>query len=406
MARLFSSGLELNSNGNNFDFHTSNGVVVVDATNPRSGSRCLHTTALVSGTSQRASWRHIGAEAIGHWYFRAFLRVGTRPSASNTIMKLAGSFNVGFVKLKSDGTLELSDEVGVIGTSAGALTNGQYYRLEIEFDSTTAPGAHVMRLRVDGVEVAGNGARTFTHTSIQQLDMGGNLGGEAQTVGDWCWDDIGINDTTGAYQNTWPGDGKIIHGVPVANGDANSGVTRGGVDSGADWSQINEVTPNDATNYIEMATATGVCWVKPNNMAGLGLGGAYVINLIAIGGRVTLAAGGAGNWFPSIKSQSGGAVLDGAPVSLALNTWATHDDTSGSQQYKVTAYVDPQTGGAWVASKLDTLQFAAKTTDGSPATRVSALWALIEYVPFTVNIPIVLKGGLVGGLAVPSGGLQ
>lgn len=405
MARLYSSGFELNSNGNNFDFHTSNGVIVVDNSNPRSGGFCLHTTALVSGTSERVSWRHIGAEATGHWFFRAFFRPATRPGAANTIIKLAGSFNVAFVKLKADGTLELSDEVGIIGTSA-ALTNGQYYRLEIEFDSTGAGGTHVLRLRVDGVEVAGNGARTFTHTSIQQMDIGGNLGGEAQTVGDWAWDDIGINDTTGTAQNSWCGDGKIIHAVPVANGDANSGVTRGGADSGADWSQLNEVTPNDATNYIEMATATGVCWVKPASSAALGIGGAYIINLIAVGGRITLASAGAGNWFPSIKSQSGGAVLDGAPVTLALATYATHDDTSGAQQFKVTAYVDPQTGGAWVASKIDTMQFGAKTTDGSPATRVSALWALIEYVPFIVTIPTVLKGGLVGGLAVPSGGLQ
>lgn len=406
MARLYSSGFELNSNAASFDIHSVNGVIVVDATNPRSGARCLHTTALVSGTGQRASFRHIGAEAAGHWFFRGFFRPATRPNASNTIIKLSGSFNVILVKFKSDGTLELSDEVGVIGTSASALVNGTYYRLELEFDSTGAGGTHVARLRVDGVEVAGNAARTFTHTSIQQMDIGGNLVGEAQTVGDWCWDDIGINDTTGAYQNSWCGDGHIVHAVPLANGDANTGSVRGGADSGNDWDQVDEVTPNDATDYMELTLTTGVIWVKVTSSATLGIGGAYVINLVAVGGRITIASAGSGNWFPSIKSQSGGTVLDGAPVTLASTSWFAHDDSTGSQQYKVTAYVDPQSGGAWTAAKLDTMQIGAKTTDASPATRVSALWALIEYVPFTVTVPTVLKRGLNGGLQVPSGGLQ
>lgn len=403
--RLFSAGFELRSNANDFDFHTSNGVIVVDTSNPRSGTHCLHTTALANGTSQRASFRFIGAEAAGHWFFRFPFRSGTRPAAANTIMRLSGSFVPITVKENNDGTLTLADEVGVIGTSAGALTIGQYYILELEFDSTGAPGTHVARLRADGVEIAGNGARTFTHTTIQQIDIGGNLSGEAQTVGDWCWDDIAANDTTTADQNTWCGDGHIIHGLLISNGDANSGVTRGGADSGSDFGQIDEVTPNDATDYIEMNTTTGVIWGKIPSFATLGLGGADIINLISVGGRITLAAAGPGNWFPSIKGQSGGTVLDGAPVTLASTTWFCHDDTSGSKQYKVTAYVNPQDGGAWTADQLGSLQIGAKTTDGSPATRVTALWALIEYVPRTVVIPLVLKGGMVAGLDIHSGGL-
>lgn len=403
--RLYSCGFELNSNGANFDIHTTNGVVVVDGTNPRSGSYCLHTTALVSGTSQRASFRHVSAEAAGHWFFRACFRPHTRPSAANTILKLAGSFNVITVKFDNLGKLVLADEVGTIGTAAVALTTDVYCRIELEFDTTTAPGAHVIRLWVDGQVVVESAARTFTHNSIQQMDIGGNLGGEAQTVGDWCWDDIAINDTTTGDQNSWCGDGHIVHAIPTGNGDANVGVTRGGADSGADWSQLNDVPPNDATNYVEMATTTGVVWCNVTDAAALGIGGAYVIKLVSVGARITLASAAAGNWFPSIKSQAGGAVLDGAPVSLASASWFAHDDSSGLQQYKVTAYTDPQSGGAWVASKLDSMQIGAKTTDGNPATRVTALWALIEYVPFTVVIPTVLKGGLVGGLSVPSGGL-
>lgn len=406
MARLYSCGFELNSNGVNFDIHQSNGVIVVGSGTVRSGTYALHTTALVSGTSQRASFRHVSSAGNGPYWGRGYLNVTTRPSADNSIIRLEASGIPLRVALTSTGTLKLIDEIGTIGTSAGALTNGQWYRLEVLFDSTGGAGTHIAKLRVDGVEVVAATNRTFTNPTIQQFGFGGNLNSETQTVGDWWWDDIAINDSTGTAQNSYPGEGHIIHLLPTANGDANSGTARGGADSGADWSQINEVTPNDATNYIEMNTTTGVVWCNVTDASGLGLGGAYIIPFVAVGGRITIASAGTGNWFPSIKSQASGTTLDGTPVSLTSTSWFAHDDTSGSQQYKVTAYVDPQNGGSWTVAKLDSMQIGAKTTDGSPATRITALWALVEYQVQTVNIPTVLDDGIIAGLSRFDGGLR
>lgn len=406
MARLYSSGFELNSITVGQEIHQSNGVLVIGSGTVRSGTYALHTTALVNGTSQRASFRVVNAAVTGPLWSRVYINITTKPAANNTILRFSGGAASLIVKLTTTGALILTDQNGDIGTSAGTLNTGTWYRLEVKFDGSGGAGTHIATLRIDGVDVVTASNRTFTNATVQQFDIGGNMSGEAQTVGDWWFDDVAVNDNTGANQNSWPGEGHIVHGHPNANGDANVNVTRGGVDSGADWSQLSEITPNDATDYIEMGTVTSVVWTNITDSTTLGIGGAYVIPLIAVGGRVTLASAGAGNWFPSIKSQAGGTALDGSPVTLALATWASQDDTSGTQQYKVTAYTDPQSGGSWTAAKLDSVQIGAKTTDGNPATRVSTLWALIEYQVQTVTIPRVLDDGIIAGLSRFDGGLR
>lgn len=406
MARLITCGFEQNSTTVGMEIHQSNGVLVVGSGTVRTGTYALHTTALVSGTSQRASFRHVNSPTAGPFFGRAYLNITTKPSANNTIMRFSGGAATLIVKLTSTGTLILTDQNGDIATSAGALSTGVQYRLELKIDGTGGAGTHIATLRVDGADVVTASNRTFTNPTVQQFDIGGNMSGEAQTVGDWWWDDVAVNDNTGSVQTSYPGEGHVVHLLPTGNGDANSGVVRGGADSGADWSQLNEVTPNDATNYIEMATTTGVVWVNVQDASVYSIGGAYIIPFVSVGGRVTLASAGAGNWFPSIKSQASGVVLDGSPVTLALATWASNDDTSGTQQFKVTAYTDPQNGGSWTAAKLDSIQIGAKTTDGTPATRVTAIWAIVEYQVQTVNIPTVLDDGIIAGLSRFDGGLR
>lgn len=409
MARLFSSSHELASATAGMEFHQTNGVVVVEAgVGVRTGAVAHHLKNLVSGTSQRGSFRVVNAPVAGPLWGRTYLYITTLPAAANTIIRMTGAGTTLRVVLTATGNLQLIDEVGTIGTSAGTLNTGQFYRVEVLLDSHLGAGAHVATLRLDGVDVVTASNRTFTNPTVQQWDEGGNMNGETQTVGDWWFDDFGLNDNTAtsdSSQMSWPGSGKVAHALLTADGDAAVNVTRGGVDSGANWSQLDEVTPNDATDYLDLTSTTSVFWGRTQNSAALGIGGAYIIKFVAVGARLALASAGAGNWLPSIKSQASGAVLDGSPVALALATYATHDDTSGLQQHKLTAYKDPQTNGAWTATRLDGLQIGVKSTDGSPATRVSALWAVIEYEAFTVTIPTVLKGGLVGGLSVPSGGL-
>ncbi len=201
---------------------------------------------------------------------------------------------------------------------------------------------------------------------------------ESQNTGHWYWTDCAVNDNTGAVENSFPGPGFIIHQLPASEGDADVGVTRGGADSGTNYGQVAEQTPNDLTDYVDLTTTTSVIWVGlAPSPASIPQGS--VIKLVAVGARVTAAGAGTTNYIPSIKSQTGGVEVDGTNTSVATTTFGNHDDSAGLRQYKLFQYTDPQGGGAWTKALLDSMQIAAKTTDGSPALRVSTLWASVEF---------------------------
>lgn len=400
--RRFSCAFGLQSTTADVEIHAlaTNGFTIVDS--PIAGfAKAARINGLVSGQSSGFDIRPGTLDFIGlRWYHRT----ATRPSAANTILRLSGAAVYVRLKENNDGSFELSDEDGVIGTSAAVGLNTDVI-LGVKFDRTTSAGTHQVRFYINDVEVVGSGTRDISGTP-NSIDFGGNRTTESQTVGDWYITGIAVNDNSGSDEPDVPGPGYLAYAFPTANGDANVGAARGGADSGADWSQLEEVPPNDATDYMELNQTNSVVWCRVTDSATLGIGGAYLIKLVQVGARIALASAAGGNWLPSIKSQAGGAVLDGAPVSLGSASYFTHDDTTGAKQYKLASYTDPQTGGPWTPAKLDTMQIGAKTSDGNPALRVSALWAVIEYVPRTVVIPTVLFNGVAGGFDLMSGGLQ
>lgn len=391
MACLDLIGYEQDSIAVPFEIHQSSGTLVIDGTRPHSGSKSLHITNLLSGTSQRASKRFTPTAAAGPFWQVGYFNVGTPPSAANTIMRVsnAASGSPILVKLNNNRTLALFDDVGLIGTSALVLDLDKHYLIGALFDSTGGPGAHVARLYVDGVEVVASTTRTFTITTVNQADWGGNMNTEAQTVGEWWWDDGKINDNTGTEDNGLPGPFKLVLALPNGNGDANVGVTRGGTDTGSDFGQVAELTPDDLGTYVDLATASGKIYCT---LAIPAVIQSYdLIRMVAVGARIAASGAGTTNWFPSIKSQPGGTEVDGVVVTVATTTFGHNDDTTTTQQFKLYQRVDPQTGGPWTKALLQTVQIVAKTSDGSPATRVSALWAYIEYLEGTPPpTPIVI----------------
>src|SRR5882724_4081843 len=169
MARLITSGFELNSATAGVEIHQTNGVIVIGTgASVRSGTYALHTTGLVSGTSQRASFRHVSTPTGGPFWGRGYLNITTKPANDNSIMRLEATGVPIRVVLTTTGALKLIDEVGTIGTSAGTLNTATQYRIEVLLDSTGGAGHHIATLRVDGVDVVTSSTRTFTNPTIQQ----------------------------------------------------------------------------------------------------------------------------------------------------------------------------------------------------------------------------------------------
>lgn len=404
MARLHSVGFELSGSiaiaptgMEVYDYSVLSPFTIQNSV-VRSGSYAMRGTGFTTATAGRARIRFADTATTGPYFSRVYTRFAAFPSVEMQFMGLmSGGSNIISASIDSSGVLTLRDEDGLVGTAGAALDLDTWYRIELHLNGNVGAGSDIARLYVDGVEVAGSSTRDIAGT-VNFLAIGGNLNGEANTDGDIYFDDIAINDSTGSAQTGLPGAGKIAHAWPDGDGDADTVVTRSsgsttptGTDRGENWQQLGSAfdkpTPNDITDFLLLTGTTSEVLVACESAATAGIGASDTITLVHVGGRVRGVSTSGTNWIPKIMSQSSGTKVSGATVALASTTWSTNDDTLNTNQYKLTSYVDPQAGGPWTPALIDTMQIGAATTDGNPDTLVTALWALVEYVPAVATIP-------------------
>lgn len=385
------------------------GATVVSTT-VRTGAYSGKISGLVSGARSGFFQAYATGTSAGPWYFRTYINIETLPSAANTIQSLisgAATSNTKRVnvKLNSDGTLTLFNLTTQIGSASSALSTGTWYRLELLYDGSGGTSNVTIRAYLDGVEFAGATGLTVSSHS-QAVMWGGNLQVEAQTQGVWYFDDHAINDSTGAVQNTLPGAGSIIHLHPDSAGDFAEGSASGSAPAATGWDSVDEVPPNDGTDYWVLATDSGSSTSADRLDVNCESFAPSVtsITLVSVGVRSRGATSTADSYAARIKSQASGTIVESATVGIATASFVTNDDTAGSKNYKLTQYVDPQAGGAWTTALLNTMQIGIRAPDANPDVWVTSLWALVEYVPSVGGGGGSLVGPLVGPGALAGNG--
>ncbi len=359
---------------------------VIRATNGAS-LRCLASGVALS---RGLSFQFLNTAGSGPYYARTYFRVAAYPDGPDPSSIFGwtsgGGVGAGTVSINTDGTLRLDDEDGLIGTSA-ALDLDTWYRLELEFNGTGAGASDTLNLYIDGTLAVGSTTRDIAST-VNLFSVGQNYAGTAYdgavNTGDWFFTDLAVNDSTGAAQTGLPGSGTLTYLRPNGAGDADTGSpTRGGADSGTIEGQLDETTPNDATDYVVLPNNPSDFWVDVQPGSTGGIGASDTITLVEVNARVSAVSASTSNHFPQIKKTSGGTVASATAVTRASAGWDTNDDTIGTQQCKLVRYTDPD-GAAWTPSTIDSMQISERTTDGNPDTWVSAIWAIVEYVPAAV----------------------
>lgn len=374
MARLVSSGFELNTLTNGLEVTGSGTTPSISSTTFRSGAYALRVNPTAATRVTYFQYADTAAEqAI---YFRFALYIATSLGATTTIFETNDNFKGGSpkvgIKMTSGNVLQLwnLEDSAQVGSDSGALSNDTWYEIEMKMDSTT--------LASTAIEARLNGS-SFASGTINLTDSSqtARLGVPASATCDLFYDDVAINDTSGSVQNSWPGSGKIIHLYPDSAGDSTL-FTRDGADSGANWSQVDEVTPNDATDYN---TSTTLNDEDMFNCAASGLT-SISVNLVAVGVRFAGSAGSANPTFKTqIKKTASGTVAQSADITPAGTTYTTHTASVASavRPYSLIAYTDPD-AGAWTVSTLDSMQIGYKLTgDNTNSVRISTVWALVEY---------------------------
>lgn len=386
MARILMSGAELNEHltlvptNPDGSFQDSSNFITNQTGVVRSGSRAWKFTSVGSGSAGHGFGITPGSGVTS--FFRVFMRFENLPSATTGVValgtSLASSSGTGTVscRLTSTGVFQLWNDGGgtQIGADSAAITAGDaiWHRLELAYRNSTASNGYA-ELMVDGVSVAS----TNTHV-ITALMTAANVG---FNNGPWAsgaivyYDDIAINDSSGASQNSWPGDGKVVLHVPISDSAVGTGWTLGtgtaiaggsgstavkntpplgvaDLAAGSDTKQIRNATSNANVNYDATLTT----------YTNAGIGASDTINVL-----LPIVATGA----PVVTSAKAGTVGVASNPTIA-NVSLGAAGTAGAFWQGVAAGTYP-TGWKWSSG---TATYNPTVTKGnSPVARITQVTA-------------------------------
>lgn len=253
MARLITAGNELNhanaSSAAGFPdgrYNAGTVAATVISSLKRSGG---FAAQCASGAGSSVFMQYTITYAAATFFFRPYICFTHLPGSTIAILLMGPTAltSGASVRLTSGGKLQLWDnENNVQVGSDSALTivadGATFYRIELSttFDAST----HVTALegRVNGVSFA-SGTVTTTIAVVGVPTVGWVASpGATKTL---TIDDVAINDSTGANQNSWPPDSKIVLLVPTATSAAGTNwrLGTGTAEGGVGWDSVNNEPP-------------------------------------------------------------------------------------------------------------------------------------------------------------------
>jgi len=344
MARVFSSGFELQSvvlasfAFGEFDAAYSSPPGTISTSIKRSGDASFRISGSISGTSLGIIQdTHNGTSNKKMW-LRAYVLFEAFPSAEVSVIGI-GDNNISSIiiaSITSSGQMQFNwvDSGGTVhqaGSPSSALNLHQWYRLEISGDVTTST-AWSGEMRIDGSTIAtfsGANGGSSACASIHFFAATPAAGGSASGI-DQYYDDIACNDASGSVQNSWPGDGKIVHLHPDAAGDNNAWRT-GPTDAAGttnNFTFVDEINPDNATGYVKRSTsATPIDDYNCELSSSQDIGASDIITLVQVGCRIGANSNTSTNRAVNlrIKGQSGGTVQTSpSALNWAINGWGNH----------------------------------------------------------------------------------
>lgn len=372
MARIYTCGFELNSLADGMErFGTAN-TGSISSTTFNGGAYAYRNNP--SSSVQACNFGFNAGSGIKTVYVRFYYRAVTHPASASLVFSLMQSdLTTTLMRLRGTGSgLRAMNSPNVQVGSDFALSTGQWYRIEIKCFSHASTGT--IDVLVDGVSVV---SATGLNTGGGDIN-GMQFGSGVSLTHEYFIDDVAVNDTSGSFQTSYPGAGKVICLRPTATGDAND-FTRGGSDSGTNWGQVDEVTPNDGTDYNNSTTLNHVDMF---NVTDSGMGGSDTVGVVHVGMRIAnIVADGTARIQARAIKTSGGTVASGTNLGIINSTtWRSNNtSTTAFNPYQLNMYQDPD-GSDWTQSTIDSMQIGyTVTTAGVNGVAVSAIWAMVDY---------------------------
>lgn len=396
MARLYSNGFELQNKTIEQSNNSSNSNNSISTTIFHGGAASLEVNAS-DKTGGFIQSKFLATPTSNNLYFRMYYYLATYPSSITTAFDSNNDVTIAaFLDNSSSSWAELSiDATGVVrvyqdgstrtvvGTSS-ALSTGQWYYIELGYGATNS----YVEARINGTSI-GSTTSAAGLVAINQIACGMAIfysPTQEEANGNFYMDDIAVNDSTGSFQNSWPGAGKQVYLRPDAAGDSNTFLVTQGGTAGAsnNYTRVNAVTPNYGSTYNASAA------LSASDLFAVGsspLGASDTVNVVQIGGQYAnlVAADTISSFSFQLEKTSGGIISkSSAIIPDSSSTYQLNGSTGAGSLpyiYPFTLYQDPD-GSSWVESTINSMQIGyIIDAVGTHSIAISDVWALVDYTP-------------------------
>lgn len=228
---------------------------------------------------------------------------------------------------------------GSLVGSGGVVTINAWRLLELR--AIIHASAGVCQLKVDGTIVVDFTGWTQSGgtTNTRRIEVGCYANGITLAATHW-YDDIAVNDALGSVNNSWIGPSGIYGFTPNGAGTYTD-LTRGGVDTGANYSQVNIIPPLDAS-YVQESNVDKKDSYALTNSPVSGL-----VKAIQWEARASQDIAGTANIARLLRI--GGSDRQGSDVPI----------TTTFKGYREVLETKPVVGGAFSTGDLDSMEAGA-----------------------------------------------
>lgn len=391
MARLYTFGAEIgmSSAAGRADGNAGGaGGATIETSIVRTGAgsyKCDSGAGNISAQVNSDLYNLVGSRT---YYMRGYFYATANPSTASKILMHNQLANAPVARMNTSGQVELVVNSVVQGSASIAITDSSWHRVELSITTDATPSNYTAaELRVDGSTVA-----TWSGTqALESVSSNFTFGWEGAPGANKIIyiDDVAMNDSTGAAQNSWCGDGKIVLLKPISDnargtGWVNDANAASGFFNATDNTPpvgIADTTGSTGLHQIRNGTANANSSVDLNmtTYTNAGIAAADTINClipwVATGAPVTTSA------------KAGTVGVSSNPVIANVSLSAT--GTSGAFWAGTAAGTFP-TGWKWSAGT--TTYSPSVTLGNSPvmritqvtsSTRIAMVCAMFIYVDYT-----------------------
>lgn len=305
----------------------------VSATSGRNGGGCF---SISGGGISTYFTKTIDNQVT--WFVGFAYRVDSLVNNGIDVMSLTDTGNAQVVlHLNVDGTFSVQRGSTVLSTTAFSINTGVWYYLELK--TTIDPTVGSYDLHINGVSRT---SRLGVNTRNTANNYANGFSFFGVNNGNVYYDDLYFADGNGGQD--FLGDVRVETKLPSGNGSVNA-FTRGGIDSGVNWGQVNENPANDDTNYVQSGNAGDIdLYTFPALVTTAGLVKAVMSVIVArddAAGTVTMSA----------EYKSSTTSLDGGSQNIGSTTYNSYTDIQVN---------DPATATSWTIAGVNACQFGVK----------------------------------------------